>query len=356
MIKKTKLAIIGSGPAGLTAGIYAGRAQLAPVLFAGLKAGGQLMYTSVVENFPGFVQGINGADLMINMRAQAERFNTQIIDQWVTAVDLARRPFKIWTYLPAGFDAQDFESLSGEAWSKFQSQVRLVPHYLEAETLLIATGAAAITPNIQGEKEFFGKGIATCAVCDAAFFKDKRTFVVGGGDSAMEDALALANFAQTVTLIHRRDQFKASQIMQQRVFNHSKIKVLWHTQVLAAEGKTRLESITVADVAGKNPKTLPADGLFFAIGHRPLTQLFAGQIELDAHGYVVTGSSLTAQGLTMAQSRQLPNGLIDFPTMTSVAGVFAAGDVVDVRFKQAITSAGQGTAASLDIEKFLAVH
>ena len=351
--QKTKLAIIGSGPAGFTAAIYAARAELAPILIAGLKAGGQLMFTSVVENFPGFEQGKNGPDLMIEMRQQAARFGTQILDTWATAVDLTARPFKVWTNLPAELNPTDFDQTSPEQWQKVQAAIKQTPPAIEADSIIISTGAASIIPPVAGGKKLLGKGIATCAVCDAAFFRDKITFVVGGGDSAMEDALALAKFAQSVTIIHRRDSFKASKIMQDRVLNHPKIKVLWNSQVLAAEGETHLTKILVENVETKTQQTLAADGLFFAIGHKPLTQLFADQIELDTHGYIVTGQSPSQNGLAMAQKRLSAHGLVQYPSMTSVEGVFAAGDVVDVRYKQAITSAGQGTSAALDVERWL---
>ena len=353
MTKKAKLVIIGSGPAGYTAAIYAARAQLQPVVFGGLKGGGQLMYTGVVENFPGFKEGKNGSDLMIEMRQQAERFGAQILDIWATAVDLATRPFKIWQNLPEGFDPLAFEQLKGEAWEKFQQQVRLTPPAYETESLILTTGAAAVMLGIPGEKELLGKGVATCAVCDAAFYRDKVAYVVGGGDSAMEDALALTKFAQTVKLVHHREAFKASKIMQNRVLNHPKIEVLWNTQVVAALGQNKLTEIKLRNVQTQQEKTVPADGLFYAIGHRPLTQLFVGQLELDSHGYIVTSQSPDRAGLTLGQKRLSDQGLIVYPTMTSVEGVFAAGDVVDLRYKQAITSAGQGTAAALDAEKWL---
>lgn len=354
-MQKTQLLIIGSGPAGYTAGIYAGRAKLAPILIGGLKSGGQLMNTGVVENFPGFKEGKNGPDLMIEMREQAAHFETQIVDTWVSAVDFSQRPFKAWTNLPDKFDPTQFEYLTPDQMKDFRQQVMTQPHGFEAESVIIATGAAAIMLGIPGEKEFFGKGIATCAVCDAAFYKDKVVYVAGGGDSAMEDTLALTKFATAVKVVHHRDSFKASKIMQERVLHHPKVEVLWNTQVVEALGDTKLTQLKL-ETTGQATRTVPADGLFYAIGHKPLTQLFQGQVELDAQGYVVTPQSISQLGVTMAQQALSEAGLIVYPSMTSVPGVFAAGDVVDVRYKQAITSAGQGTSAALDAEKWLEMN
>lgn len=355
-MQKTQLAIVGSGPAGYTAAIYAARADLSPILIGGIKNGGQLMFTTTVENYPGFKDGKNGPELMIEMRSQAERFATKILDTWVTAVDFSARPFKLWTSLPEGFDPMNFEQMNAQNWADFNHKVKSQAHDIEAEAVIISTGAASIMPGIPGEKELLGKGVATCAVCDAAFYRDKIVYVVGGGDSAMEDALALTKFAREVKIVHRRDAFKASKIMQERVLNNPKIEVIWNAQVVEAMGTNKLESIKLRI---NNPeskieeKEFPADGLFYAIGHRPLTQLFADQLQLDSHGYVLTRQSLSKQGLELALQHINEKGLLDYPSMTSVEGVFAAGDVVDLRYKQAITSAGQGTQAALDAQWWL---
>jgi len=350
-MEKRAVAIIGSGPAGYTAGIYTGRASLDTVLFAGIKSGGQLMWTSEIENFPGFEQGIGGPKLMMEMRGQASRFGVEIRDQFVTAVDFSERPFKLWTHFPEGVSYDQVEYGDQAALAEIVTSVKKTPHDLEAESVIIAAGAVATLLNIPGEKEFLGRGVSVCAVCDAAFYRDKVTFVVGGGDSAMEDTLALTKFAKEVTVIHRRDEFRASKIMQDRVLNHPKVKVMWSTSVKSVQGDQKLTSITVENAAGETQQ-LPADGIFMAIGHKPVTASYAGQIELDPHGYILTRLSLSDGGVKMAESA-LEEGKVSFPTMTSVPGVFAAGDVVDIRYRQAITAAGQGCAAALDAERWL---
>ncbi len=352
-MKRTKVAIIGSGPAGYTAGIYAARADLQPILIGGIKSGGQLMYTTVVENFPGFKEGINGPELMIEMRQQAERFGTQMIDNWVTAVDFSKKPFKLWTRLPKDADPMKFEHIKPEQRNQLQQQIIQQPHDIEAETVIIATGAAAIMLGIPGEKQLLGKGVATCAVCDAAFYRDKVTYVVGGGDAAMEDALALTKFSDQVKIVHRRQEFRASKIMQNRVLEHPKIEVMWNSEVIEAIGEEKLTSVKIKNNETGQEKTYLADGLFYAIGHRPMTGVFRGQLQLDDHGYVLTRQSASKQGLEFALDHLNEKGLLEYPTMTSVDGIFAAGDVVDIRYKQAITSAGQGTAAALDAEWWL---
>jgi len=348
--KTVKVAIIGSGPAGYTAAIYASRAQLETTVFAGYQSGGQLMFTTDVENFPGFPEGIMGPKMMMQFRQQAERFGTTIKDVHVTAVDFSARPFKIWTTLPEGVDPQKLAEMNPEEQKELEEKIKIgAPEYL-AETVVISTGATPIKPGIKGEAEFSAKGVSYCAVCDAAFFREKETYVLGGGDSAMEDALALAKFAKHVTVIHRRDSFRASKIMQERVLGHEKISVLWNTTLEEIIGKNVVEQVRVKE-NGKE-KTLPAGGVFIAIGHRPQTQVFASQLELDGHGYVVTRQSATEVGVKRAQAA-LDKGLVQYPSMTSVAGVFAAGDNVDVRYKQAISAAGQGCAAALDAERWL---
>lgn len=300
--------IIGSGPAGWTAATYLARANLHPVVFAGEQSGGQLMLTTVIENFPGFPEGVDGPTLMQNMRAQAKNFGTEIVDKNITKVDFTQRPFKVW--------CGDQEYI--------------------AKAVLISTGAQTVWLGIPGEKELIGRGVSSCAVCDAAFFKKKNTYVIGGGDAAMEDTLALAKFANSVTIIHRRDSFKASKIMQERVLANPKVKVLWNSAPKQIKGNGKIESIIIEDVLTHREQELPAEGMFVAIGHKPATEIFSAQIQLDPKQFIVT-----RQGFT------------NFPTMTSVEGVFAAGDCVDFRYKQAITAAGMGCMAGLDVEWWL---
>lgn len=292
-----KLIIIGSGPAGYTAGIYAARAELKPLILAGEKSGGQLMNTTAVENWPGAEAGVMGPELMEKMRDQAKKFGAEIVDKNATQVDFSKTPFMV--------------------------------NDLEAEAVIIATGAEPVKLNVPGEKELFGRGVATCAVCDAPFYRDKQAVVVGGGDAACEDALALTKFAKEIYLIVRRDQLRASKIMQDRVKKNPKIKIIWNSQVTKIIGEKKLEAIVINDT-----ETIKTDGLFLAIGHKPATEVFKGQIELDEKGYIKTG-------------------LADYPTMTSINGIFAAGDVVDFRYRQAVTAAGMGCQAAIDAEKWL---
>lgn len=327
-MKTAQLVIIGSGPAGYTAALYAARARLEPKVFTGIESGGQLMYTTQVENYPGFPEGILGPKLMADLRAQAAKFGAVIEDAHVTAVDLSARPFKLWAQSP---------------WTS-------APDLL-AQSLIICTGATAITLKVPGEKTLIGRGVSTCAVCDAAFYREKTVFVVGGGDSAMEDSLALTKFASRVTIIHRRDSFRASKIMIERVLKNDKIKVLWNSTLQAIKGKAKVEGITINE--NGQIKDYPADGLFYAIGHRPVTDLFQGQLELDQNNYIVTAQSPTKLGAKTAAKRVGERDLITFPTMTSVEGVFAAGDVVDVRYRQAVIAAGMGSAAAMDTERWL---
>lgn len=352
----TKLLIIGSGPAGYTAAIYAARAMLEPVLFAGYQSGGQLMFTTEVENYAGFVNGIGGVELMMTMRQQAERFGTKMVDEYVTAVDFSARPFKIWTNIPENTNPDIFTKGKSEEVQAVMTLIKQSEPAYTADSVIVSTGASSIMLGVPGEQELLGKGVSTCAVCDAAFYRDKDTFVVGGGDSAMEDTLALTKFAKSVTVIHRRDSFRASKIMQDRVLNDPKVKVLWNsaiTQVLGTEGVTGITVETTGADGQKTTQELPADGVFIAIGHRPITQIFQGQLQLDDHGYLVTRQSVSQAGLALAQAAIDEKGLMKFPTTTSVEGVFGAGDVVDVRYKQAITAAGQGAAAALDAERWL---
>ncbi len=300
--------IIGSGPSGWTAATYLARASMAPVLFAGEKAGGQLMLTTVIENFPGFPQGVDGPLLMQNMRDQAKNFGTQILDKNITKVDFSSRPFKVW---------------SGEE-----------EH--QAKAVLISTGAETVWLGIPGEMKLIGRGVSSCAVCDAAFFKEKNTYVIGGGDAAMEDVLALTKFAKSVTIVHRRESFKASKIMQDRVLSNPKVKVIWNAMPKEIKGEQKVETLVIEDVNTHAVQELPAEGVFVAIGHKPSTDIFSAQIQLDEKKFIVV--------------RQ---GLVNYPTMTSVEGVFAAGDCVDFRYKQAITAAGMGCMAALDAQWWL---
>ena len=298
--------IIGSGPAGLTAALYTARANLKPLLIEGLESGGQLMLTTMVENWPGFRDGIMGPDLMLAMREQAQRFGAEFLEGQVTAVNLRERPFTV--------------SLSGGT-------------LLAAESLIIATGASARWLEIGSDRQLSGHGVSTCATCDGYFFRGKPIAVVGGGDSAMEEAIYLTRFASKVTLIHRRDSLRASKIMQDKAFANAKIEFVWNSEVVEVKDVANRE---VTGVVLRNLKTgelteLSVDGLFIAIGHTPNTLLFRGQLELDANGYIVTRHG----------------------SHTSVPGVFAAGDVQDQIYRQAVTAAGSGCMAAIDAEHYL---
>lgn len=315
MVEIKNVIVIGGASAGYTAAIYLARATLAPLVLAGENAGGQLMFTTEVENFPGFSKGIKGPDLMAQMRSQAERFGAEIRNENVTRVDFGGEIKKIWV---------------GEV-------------LYQARSVILALGAVSRMLGV-GEERFLGRGVSTCAVCDAAFFKAKTVYVVGGGDAAMEDTLALARFTDKVTLIHRKGELKASKIMQARI-KEKNIPILWETEVGGVIGENKLEKIRIKDKAGE--KELSAEGLFLAIGHTPATDLLKGQVELDSHGYLVT--KITNNKSQINQEIWLDN----YPTQTSVEGVFGAGDMVDIRYRQAITAAGMGCMAALDAEKFL---
>ena len=304
---QAQVIIIGSGPAGYTAGIYAARASLKPVLFAGEKPGGQLMNTTLVENWPGTEAGVMGPELMMEMRNQAVKFGTEIIDKKVTKVDFSGELKKVWV---------------GDELH-------------EAKTVIIATGAAGIMPGVPGEKKFFGRGVATCAVCDAPFYKDKVAMVIGGGDAAVEDTMALTKFASKVYLVHRRDKLRASKVMADRVMNAPKAEILWNTELKQVLGDKLVEKVELYNNKTKQTKEIETKGVFLAIGHKPVTEIFKDQLDLDKKGFIKT--KLTYPGATT----------------TSVEGVFAAGDVVDHRYKQAVTSAGMGCQAALDAEKYL---
>lgn len=323
-----RLAIVGSGPAGYSAAIYAARAALEPVVLTGEKSGGQLMLTTHVENYPGFPKGILGPELMVKMREQAERFGAQMVEKFVTRVDFSKRPFVVAT------DEKEYQ----------------------AEAVVLATGAEAKLLGIPGEEEYMGRGVSTCAVCDAAFYKDKDVFVVGGGDAAMEDTLALTKFVKNVTVVHRRDSLRASKIMQKRVLEEKKdvAHVWWNARVTEVKGDgKKVTGIVVEDTETGGTKEVEADGMFVAIGHKPATQFLRGQVELDDKGYVVTRLGLHEPSVAEAQAHLGEKGMLKFPTMTSVEGVFAGGDNVDFRYRQAVTAAGYGVMAALDAEWWL---
>ncbi len=315
--------VIGGAPAGYTAALYLARATLKPLVLAGENAGGQLMFTDVVENFPGFAMGIKGPDLMEAMRKQAERFGAEIKNENVTKVELTGDIKKVWVGDPTSPEAS-----------------------FGARAVVLALGASSKMIGV-GEEKLLGKGVSTCAVCDAAFYKDKTVYVVGGGDAAMEDALALAKFTNRVTLIVRKDKLKASQIMQKRVLEEKKIPVLWTTEVVGVTGEDRLKTLKLKNSKTQEIKEQEADGLFLAIGHTPATNILLGQVELDSHGYLMTNQT------SNKSVNNMDIWLNDYPTATNIKGVFGAGDMVDIRYRQAITAAGMGCMAALDVEKFL---
>jgi thioredoxin reductase (NADPH) len=300
---ESKLIIVGSGPAGLTAAIYAARANLEPIVLAGSTPGGQLMITSDVENYPGFPQGIQGPELMQLFREQAERFGTTILERDATRVDFSSRPFGVWL----GTDEY------------------------RADAVIVATGASALWLGLPSEEEFRGRGVSACATCDGFFFRNREIAVVGGGDTAMEEALFLTRFASKVTMVHRRDSFRASKIMADRALSHPKIEVLWNKEVAEVRGNATVSGLLLRDTVTGEISELPVQGLFVAIGYKPNTELFIGQLELDERGYLK---------------------VVD-ETGSAIEGVFIAGDVHDHRYRQAVTAAGDGCKAAIDAERWL---
>lgn len=304
MSEVRNVVIIGSGPAGYTAGLYSARAMLDPLMFAGYMSGGQLMLTSDIENFPGYPEGIGGPEMMMELRSQAEKFGLEVQDRNVESVDLSKRPYKV--------------TVEGEEFL--------------THSIIISTGAESIWLNAPGEAEQKGRGISTCATCDGAFFKNEEVLVIGGGDSACEEATFLTRFASKVTLIHRRDVFKASTIMYERAANNDKIEIKTFSQVKEwMADENGLTGAILEDPRDGSIEEISATGAFIAIGHKPITAFLGEQIETDENGYIVHKHH----------------------TMTSIDGVFAAGDVVDTRYKQAITAAGMGCQAAMDAEKWL---
>ena len=314
MSETHEVVIVGSGPAGLTAAIYSARANLKPIVIEGEPSstgdqpGGQLMITTEVENYPGFPDGVLGPDLMRDFRTQAERFGAQMITEKATKVDFSARPFKIWI---------------GDTDSE--------PDYL-SETVIVSTGAQSIMLGLEAEERLMGRGLSTCATCDGFFFRDQEIAVVGGGDSAMEEATFLTKFASKVTIIHRRDQLRASRIMQERAFANEKIEFLWNHVVTDLLGEEKLQGVKVQNTQTGEESSLDVTGLFIAIGHTPNTGLFAGQLDMKENGYLTTAAD---------------------STRTNVEGVFACGDVQDDYYRQAVTAAGSGCMAAIEAERWL---
>ena len=310
-----EVVIIGSGPAGLTAAIYTARANLAPLVIEGEPSstsdqpGGQLMLTTDVENYPGFPDGVMGPQLMADMRSQATRFGADLVTLKVSKVDLSASPFAIWTGDPAAS----------------------LPTYT-ADSVIVSTGARSVMLGLEAEQRLIGHGLSTCATCDGFFFRDQEIAVVGGGDSALEEAGFLTKFASKVTIVHRRDALRASKIMQHRAFENPRIEFAWNTAVVDVVGDTKVEALAVRDTVNGEERSLPVTGVFIAIGHSPSTDLFVGQLDMDDAGYLITGSDRST---------------------TNIEGVFACGDVQDHIYRQAVTAAGSGCMAAIDAERWL---
>ena len=303
-----KVIIIGSGPAGLTAAIYAARADLNPLVFEGNQPGGQLTITTDVENYPGFPEGVNGPEMMDLFRKQAQRFGADTQFKHVTKVDFSERPFKVWV---------------GE-------------ELYTSDAVIISTGASAKMLGLDSEKELMGYGVSACATCDGFFYKDKKVLMVGGGDSAMEEAMFLAKFASEVWVVHRRDELRASKIMQERVINHPKIHFHWNSVIkeIIGEKPAGVTGVIIEDTQSGETREESCDGIFMAIGHTPNTTLFNGTLEADSNGYIKTKDQSTA---------------------TNIPGIFACGDVMDPTYRQAITAAGSGCKAAIDVERYLEI-
>lgn len=314
--KIEELIIIGSGPAGYTAAIYSARDKLNPLLFSGDQIGGQLTYTTEVENFPGFSQGVLGFKIMMDMRDQAAKFGTRFIDRNIKKVD---------------FSGKTFEVFDGEKWYRSRS-------------VIIASGGKPQTLGIENEKELMGRGLSVCAVCDAAFYKNKIVYVIGGGDSAIEDAMVLSKFSDNVHIVVRKDKLKASKCMQNKVFSNKKIKVLYNHEIKKIIGQDKLKKLLLINNQNNIEIQVEADGLFYAIGHKPNSDYLNNSVIINEYGYILT----SINGLTLYKD-------IDkkFATMTSVAGVFAAGDVVNYGYKQAVIAAGSGAMAAMDVSRWL---
>jgi thioredoxin reductase (NADPH) len=329
--------VIGSGSAGLTAALYAARANLAPIVFEGKEPGGQLTWTTVVENFPGWPDGIDGPELMDKIRAQARRFGADCRNEAVIRVDLSKRPFHVVTTT----DPIDPDAAKAE---------------YTADSLIVATGATARTLGIDDEMFFMGHGLGTCATCDGALYRGKKVAVVGGGDTAVEEASFLTRYASRVTMIHRRDKLRASKIMQERALANPKIDYAWNAEVDSYLGEREpypfLTGAKLRSTVDDSTRDLPFDGVFLAIGHRPNTDIFRGQLAMTPEGYLLNRTALAWDGVAGPEGLRLA----DFPnygSSTNVEGVFAAGDVVDTHYRQAITAAGSGCAAAIDCEKWL---
>jgi thioredoxin reductase (NADPH) len=310
-----QVVIIGSGPSGLTAALYTARADLAPLVIEGFSAGGQLMLTTEVENYPGFADGVMGPELMAILRKQAGKFGASFITDDATAVDLSQRPFSI--------------EVGGET--------------IRAESVIVSTGATAKMLGLASEKKLLGRGVSTCATCDGAFFRGEKLVIVGGGDSAMEEALFLTRFASNVDVVHRRDKLRASKIMQDRAFANDKVSFVWNSTVDEVLGDGKVSGVRLRNLETGDTSEIEAAGVFVAIGHEPNSSLFRGQLEMDETGYILVGKDL-GQDWDPASP---------FGTRTNVEGVFAAGDVVDHVYRQAVTAAGMGCMAAIDAERWL---